>query len=221
MSREPLSSNSAPLRLVKYLKDFTGLRTTVVRDISKYEKAMWFKDMPQGADCLSPIWTINQEEDDPDGYQSDSSGSWLFVKKQNYADAPDIPEKIIPWINSSDILTIDQQLPQLRDSILVAIENESEDNYQGTASLNPAKGSSTLKRIYIEDNLDVKEEFDAYSKAWTSWFDKNINQRKVQELYTSLFISISGSSTGHYDNVDSYWIDHSCNDCGKTWREDK
>ena len=34
-------------------------------------------------------------------------------------------------------------------------------------------------------------------------------------------ISISGSSTGHYDNVDSYWIDHSCNDCGKAWREDK
>lgn len=176
MIREPLSSNNAPLRLVKYLKDFTGLRTTVVRDLSKYEKAMWFKDMPQGADCLSPIWTINQEEDDPDDYQSDSSGSWLFVKKQHYADAPDIPEKIIPWINSSDILTIDQQLPQLRDSILVAIENED-----------LAKGSSTLERIYIEDNPDVKEDFDAYSKAWTSWFDKNINQRKVQELYTSLF----------------------------------
>ena len=54
--------NSA-LRLARYLKEFVGLRRTTVYDVAKYDSVLWFKDMPQEADCRSAAWTDDYDSD--------------------------------------------------------------------------------------------------------------------------------------------------------------
>ena len=52
---------SKALRLARYLREFVGLRSTTVYDVSKYESVLWFGDMPQQPECQSPAWNPDRE----------------------------------------------------------------------------------------------------------------------------------------------------------------
>jgi len=59
------TSESPDLRLAKYLKEFVRLRTTTIRDISKYDNVLWFHEMPQESDCISSAWTNEYDPESP------------------------------------------------------------------------------------------------------------------------------------------------------------
>ena len=77
------------LRLAKYLKEFVGLRTTTVRDVTKYDSVLWFHEMPQENDCKCGAWLDDYDPAEP----------WLTVKKQRFEKAPKISEQIVPWVD--------------------------------------------------------------------------------------------------------------------------
>ena len=58
-----LEVESSALRLARYLREFVGLRTTTVRDVTKYDSVLWFGDMPQDPDCRSGAWTDDDDLD--------------------------------------------------------------------------------------------------------------------------------------------------------------
>ena len=104
-----LQTKNAPLRLAQYLKEFVGLRTTTVRDVTKYDTVLWFGDMPQEKDCFSPAWVDSCEPGEP----------WLEVKKQQFDAMPAVPVDILPWIDEKALRRASDQIPSLKTSILV------------------------------------------------------------------------------------------------------
>ena len=81
MTPSDTQADSPALRLARYLKEFVGLRTTTVRDVTKYESVLWFGVMPQESDCRSGVWADDRDPDAP----------WLEVKKQEFERAPSPP----------------------------------------------------------------------------------------------------------------------------------
>jgi hypothetical protein len=102
-----IQTANAPLRLAQYLKEFVGLRTTTVRDVTKYDMVLWFGDMPQEKDCFSPAWVDGCELGDP----------WLEVKKQQFDAMPAVQENILPWIDEQALNRASEQIPLLKTSI--------------------------------------------------------------------------------------------------------
>jgi hypothetical protein len=83
----PDQQESKELRLARYLKEFVGLRTTTIRDVSKYDTVLWFGDMPQEPECMSPAWIDGWEVGEP----------WLEVRKQQLPKAPVPSDIVLPW----------------------------------------------------------------------------------------------------------------------------
>lgn len=161
-----LQSNTAPLRLAQYLKEFVGLRTTTVRDVTKYESVLWFGDMPQEKDCFSPAW-VDGEPGEP----------WLEVKKQQFEAAPTAPENILPWIDERALKRASEQMPALRDSI--QIPDEEAELAEGE--------SAPLIELPLSEFPDVQVAYDGYRPRWQAWSDEYRRRQKTQDLYAKLF----------------------------------
>ena len=104
MTPNGLQLENPALRLARYLKEFVGLRTTTVRDVTKYDSVLWFGDMPQEPDCRSAAWTDDHDADDP----------WLEVKKQQFEKAPVPPESTLPWVDEKALGRATPEIPALR-----------------------------------------------------------------------------------------------------------
>ncbi|WP_083694674.1 AAA domain-containing protein [Chlorobium sp. KB01] len=162
-----IQTADAPLRLAQYLKEFVGLRTSTVRDVTKYDTVMWFGDMPQDNDCFSPAWVDGCELDDP----------WLKVKKQQFDAMPEVPENIQPWIDEKALNQASEQIPLLKTSILVP---------DGEAEI--AEGESVpLIETVLSEFPEVQTTYDRYRPRWQAWSDEFRRRQKIQDLYARLF----------------------------------
>lgn len=160
-------TNNAPLRLAQYLKEFVGLRTTTVRDVTKYDTVLWFGDMPQEKDCFSPAWVDSCEPGEP----------WLEVKKQQFDAMPAVPVDILPWIDEKGLRRASDQIPSLKASILIPDED---------AELNEGE-SKPLIEVSLSDFPEVQVAFDRYRPLWQAWSDEYLRRQKIQSLYARLF----------------------------------
>lgn len=180
------STANAPQRLAQYLKEFVGLRTTTVRDVAKYETVLWFGDMVQGKDCFSPAWATATE----------NCMSWLEVKKQQYDNAPKVPESLLPWIDTGGLTNAKSTMPELKKSIFQpgnavdTVEGESElyeANDQSEDDISESKKPEQLIEIHLKDNPDIQEAYDNYRKLWQAWAEEHTRRQKIQDLYAKLF----------------------------------
>jgi hypothetical protein len=122
-TEETNSFESKALRLARYLREFVGLRSTTVRDVSNYESVLWFGEMPHEPECQSPAWSDEFETGDPR----------LTVHKQQFPRPPPPPEVILPWIDQQGLKRAAAEMPELRRTRLV-----------GFTRLPSAAGSSTV-----------------------------------------------------------------------------
>ena len=109
MTANDVQVENPALRLARYLKKFVGLRTTTVRDVTKYESVLWFGDMPQEPDCRSAAWTDDYDADDP----------WLEVKKQQFEKTPAPPVSTLPWVDEQALKRATQDIAALRPTIFL------------------------------------------------------------------------------------------------------
>ncbi len=167
MNMPDLQTANAPLRLAQYLKEFVGLRTTTVRDVTKYDMVLWFGDMPQEEDCFSPAWV--------DG--CDLSEPWLEVKKQQFDTMPAAPENTLLWIDEKALKRASEQMPALKTSIL--LPDEEAELAEGE--------SAPLIEVQLSDNPEVQAAYDRYRPRWQAWSDEYRRRQKIQDLYARLF----------------------------------
>jgi very-short-patch-repair endonuclease len=160
-------SEAKPLRLARYLREFVGLRSTTVYDISKYESVLWFGDMPQEPECQSPAWNPDCERGDP----------WLVVHKQQFPARPAPPESILPWIDQRALMRAAAEMPELRPVWL-------DPGLEG-------KGSDENGRQAVERHLDhypgVVEAYERYRPAWEKWSREYRRRSAIQSVYAELF----------------------------------
>jgi len=101
--------------LFTFLKEFTELRTRTIRSLEQYERVIWFYDLPRqdGCDCIA--WHLGQEISDPE--------IWLEVHKPQLYPPPALPHDLQGWLNREEIENSSLDMPELRQSISVRVEN--------------------------------------------------------------------------------------------------
>lgn len=160
-------TESPALRFARYLKEFVELRTTTVRDCTKYETVLWFGNMPQESDCVSGAWVDGYEQGDP----------WLEVRKQRLVPAPTLPEAIRPWVDDKAFRQASEVIPPLRATIF-ALDDE--------ADLEEGESPPLVERT-IEDCPEVTEAYESYRPSWEAWASEYIRRDKIQQVYAELF----------------------------------
>lgn len=162
------ATEEAPtLRLARYLKEFVGLRTTTVRDVTKYDSVLWFGDMPQERDCWSAAWT---DEYDPDG-------PWLEVKKQAFDKAPAPPELTLPWLNEKALKKATPEIPPLLSVIFLPDDEAEVDDGE----------DPPLREHSLSDHPEVQEAYERYRPSWEAWSQEHRRRDAIQNVYAELF----------------------------------
>jgi very-short-patch-repair endonuclease len=162
-----VSSESKPLRLARYLKEFVGLRSTTVYDINKYDSVLWFGDMPQEPQCQSPAWNHEFEAGDP----------WLGVHKQKLPKPPGPPEVILPWIDQQALKQAADEMPKLRPTRL---EPDLE------AEIGEGEEPPLVER-HLSDHPEVVAAYDRYRPNWEAWSKEYQRRSRIQSVYAELF----------------------------------
>jgi very-short-patch-repair endonuclease len=161
-------SESKALRLARYLREFVGLRSTTVYDVSKYESVLWFGEMPQEPECQSPAWNPECERGDP----------WLVVQKQQFPARPAPPEAILPWVDQRALMRAAPEIPELR---LVWLDSGPEDG---------DRDGEEPPQV-VERRLDhypgVVEAYERYRPAWEKWSREYQRRSAIQSVYAELF----------------------------------
>lgn len=160
-----MSEESKALRLARYLREFVGLRTTTVRDVSKYDQVLWFADMPQDKGCESPAWIDGIEEGAP----------WLVVKKQTLPESPAPPMQIHPWIDLTACKNASNEVLPLRQTTMLP---------------NPEKADGEDERLIqasLDDHPEVSSAYDRYIQRWEAWRNEYRRLKAIQDVYAGLF----------------------------------
>jgi very-short-patch-repair endonuclease len=162
-------SESKALRLARYLREFVGLRSTTVYDVSKYESVLWFGDMPRQPECQSPAWNPDRERGDP----------WLVVHKQQFPVRPAPPEAILPWIDQRALMRATAEMPELRPVWL----DPGPERDPGDKDEEPPQ--------IVERQLDhypgVVEAYERYRPDWEKWSREYQCRSAIQSVYAELF----------------------------------
>ena len=161
------ATESKALRLARYLKEFVGLRSTTVRDVAKYESALWFAEMPQETDSVSPAWD--------DGFGS--GAPWLQVRKQQFEKHPGLPELIVPWVDQSAFQRATVEMPALRSTRLEP----------GLDALMFDEMEPPLVELHLRDYPEVNKAYDRFRPVWEGWSNEYRRRDRIQVLYAELF----------------------------------
>ena len=162
-----LEVESSALRLARYLREFVGLRTTTVRDVTKYDSVLWFGDMPQDPDCRSGAWTNDDDADSP----------WLEVKKQRFEKAPVPPEPVLPWVDKEALSRATPELPSLLPSILQP--DEEAELQEGEIP--------PLREHSLDDHPEIRQAYEGFRPRWEAWSTEHRRREAIQRVYAELF----------------------------------
>lgn len=155
------------LRLARYLREFVNLRTTTVQDVDKYDSVLWFADMPNETECVSPAWSDGQ----------DASAPWLEVRKQQFPRLPDVPANLLPWADLRALSQATEDMPPLRQTILVP--DLTRDRADGE--------EPPMIEQKIDDHPDIVQSYSRYKTVWAAWSREYRRRNRIQSVYAELF----------------------------------
>lgn len=161
------TESAKTLRLARYLKEFVGLRSTTILDVSKYESVLWFGEMPQEPECRSPSWNDEFEPGDP----------WLEVHKQKFPKPPNPPEIILPWIDQQALKQATVEMPLLRRTKL---EPDLD------AEIGAGEEPPLIER-HVDNYPEVTGAYELYRPGWQAWSDEYQRRGRIQKVYAELF----------------------------------
>ncbi|MBU9721610.1 MULTISPECIES: AAA domain-containing protein [Bacillaceae] len=153
------------LRLFTYLKEFSMLKTPLVRNVENYDDVLWFSEVPEEKECNTPL---------QDG---DFHDVWVEIEKPIKPPVPSPSEKIVTWLESEDELNNENKEPKLVEQI--PNPNYVEDDEDE---------SPESRYINVNDYPEIINEFQKYMEnEWMPWKEEVLRFKKVQSIYTNLF----------------------------------
>src|SRR5680860_579324 len=160
-------TESPASRLARYLKEFVGLRSKTICEVTNYESVLWFGDMPQEADCVSGAWADDYNPEAP----------WLEVRKQHFRSPPEPPSVTAGWVDKNALRKATPQIPPLAATIFVEDpEAELADDE-----------APPLVEHHLSAHPDVADAYEAFRPAWEAWSSDYLRRDGVQRVYAELF----------------------------------
>lgn len=199
MSRDATSDRA--IRLFQFLRELTLLRTQTVRTLDKYEKVLWFNDVPDDADCFS-VYRTEAE---------DRSEVWLEIKQPQVPPPPRLPSSLVPWIDPEQLADASLESPSLRNVAVIEKPIASGVNPRfspsNANSADPSspvmdadlsqkkKGRGAWGRVRVEtevikltDSPGIESLWLKYLEdEWKPWAQKARPFAPAQRLYDQLF----------------------------------
>ena len=167
------TTSDKAIQLFTYLKELSKLRTTHTKDVSKYDKVLWFSDIPREKCCCCLVWEFwDQRENE----KEDRGDVWVEVHKPTLKSPPEVPDDLEPWIKEEDFSSSDLEEPGLRDEITVIRDSD------------PMTGEEQIETLSINDYPGIFEMWMEYAgKEWKSWAEEDRRLQKVQKVYNDLY----------------------------------
>lgn len=160
-------NESKELRLARYLREFVGLRTTTIRDVSKYDTVLWLADVPQEPECKSPVWS----------HDWTAGESWLEVHKQTLLKMPPPPEIVKPWADEAELSKAGEEMPPLN---LVAFFADED------AEVEPDEEPPLVQR-HLDDHPEAVAAYERFRPTWQAWSTEYRRRQRIQHVYATLF----------------------------------
>src|SRR5258705_4788499 len=144
--------------LFTFLRELVSLRSTVIRNVSSYDRVMWLDDVPKESQGDTIEFRPNND---------DEEDWWLQVKKPSFAEPPPLPESLTGRVDPE----------QVRDSSLEGPgfkESRRKTDLGGPAE-NPEYSA-------------LKQEYQRYvNEKWKPWAEEDKRKRRILRIYTDLF----------------------------------
>ncbi len=146
------------IRLFTYLRELAKLKTAVTKDLSAYDKVVWFHDVPEYKGCFSILQSTDLDRN--------QDGIWLEVRKTPEPKRPPMPISCLQWLaDTPDSDPLDE--PQLKDEIV--------DFTSG-------------QRERLADHPEISEEWQRYIQiTWLQWTETYRLWKAADTLYFQLF----------------------------------
>ncbi|MGH2959126.1 MAG: AAA domain-containing protein, partial [Solirubrobacterales bacterium] len=184
MGAEQESDNERLVRRAVNLFTFLGqtqkLLVKPVRTVDKFEKVMWFGDLPEHAAIRSAHGVAELEVDAP----------LLAMDRVAKLDPPAVPDGLAAWVEGK--LDDIAQEPSIRDAICSEeprpVDADDEDDV-------------SLHRVERADHPEITEAFENWLIDWRLWADRERRDSAVRDLYKELF-AVHLSSTDHSEEFE-------------------
>ncbi|MCW2685341.1 MAG: IstB-like binding protein [Mycobacterium sp.] len=146
------------VNLFTFLGRAQQLLVKPIRTIDKFEKVMWFGDLPDHPSVHSAHRVAELELDAP----------LLAVDRVSKLDPPPLPEQLVPWVDGP-IGDFDHE-PSLRDAIYVSGPALTADGEIGTFGDEPADA----RRQEATDVPGLAPAFELWMADWRAWAEASV-----------------------------------------------
>jgi len=180
------------IRLYRYLKEFTELRTRIIRTSDQYDSVIWFNEIPQDSGCYCTAWQ-----------PTDHTEEWIRTEKPRFKDAPPVPTELSPWLYHDQILDSSRDLLDLRECITVEDDVLGGDTISHSIAprLSPGTADRQLYNAQVKELKDAPEIaalWEEYVETqWWPWAEKDRRLKNVQRIYTDLRFVLLRVNCGH------------------------
>src|SRR5262245_39068673 len=158
-----------------------------VTSVDRFEKAIWFGDLPEHSGVHSAHRLANLDGDAP----------LLAVERVPKSDPPPVPESLAAWVDGP---TDDTECePSLRDAIY--------SDEPVPAAPGGGDGASDeekvveRRRIELSEVPEVGDAFDEWLTDWRLWADRERRDAVVRDIYKELF-AVHLASTDHAEEFE-------------------
>ena len=166
------SAESGLLRKAVNLFTFLGrtqqLLVKPVRTADKYEKLLWFGQLPDHTAVRSAHRVTSPDPEAP----------ILAVDRIARIDPPAPPELLGQWLVGG-VDDVDEE-PALREAIFIEQPVEAGDGSDGESDVH-------LHRIELSDQPEVTTVFEGWLGDWHLWADRERGDAVVRDVYKQLF----------------------------------
>jgi len=144
--------------LFTFLRELVSLRSTVIRNVSSYDRVMWLDDVPKESE--SDTIEFRPSNDDEEDW-------WLQVKKPNFAEPPPLPEGLTGRVDPEQVRDSSLESPGFKES---------------------RRKSDVGTGLDSPEYAVVKQEYQRYvTEKWKPWAEEDKRKRRVLRIYTDLF----------------------------------
>ena len=157
-------------KLFQFLKGFNELKAKPRLDITSFEKAVWFYEIPDEKECYS----ITHNSD----FLNANFDKWIEIKKPKRRSCPEPPKEIIRWLKDSTLNKCTEQ-PELCEYIISESSNQNSSEFSS---------EENKERILLEDNPEIIKKFENYLREkWLPWSQEQKRLESVVVVYNSLY----------------------------------
>lgn len=163
----PAQVRARTLKIVRFLREFTSVRSTVTRDLQDYEDYFWFDGVPRERGCHSAAWGAADDV---------SSDLWLQVTKREEPRLPKPTGELLDWV-VLETLSDSSMDPLLRETIVRLHKDREAPDCDGV----PVE-------LRLEDHPHLRGDFERYvNTKWTPWSEFHRAWKSVQDAYSKLY----------------------------------